>query len=115
MGAGCSYEGDDTICEGINLCSDVPGCCFLDPNEENFALANRQIDPNRCVETTAFMCSIDGGAFQGIGTSCQINFPQECSFPTRNVPTLSEWGLVATAAIMGSIALMILVRRKAAV
>lgn len=115
MGASCLYEGDNTMCEGIDLCSDVPGCCFLDPNIENLALSNRQIDPSRCVETTAFMCSIDNGIFQGVGTSCQINFPQECSFPPRNVPTISEWGMIAMATVLGLVGYMVIRRRKAAV
>ena len=115
MGGSCSYEGDGTVCDGIDLCTDVPGCCFLDVNGDDPALANRQIDPNKCIETTAFMCSIDGGAFQGVGTSCLIDFPQECSFPPRNVPTMSQWGLIATAGIIGLVALIILIRRKSIV
>ena len=35
--------------------------------------------------------------------------------PTRNVPTLSEWGLITMAAILGVIGFMVIRRRKAAV
>ena len=34
--------------------------------------------------------------------------------PTRNVPTLSEWGLIATAGFLGIIGFVVIRRRKAA-
>ena len=75
------------------------GCCFLDLDDENIALANRVIHPDRCIETASSICNLEGGAFQGEGTSC-IEFPVECSFPTKNVPTLSQWGLIAMAGLL---------------
>ncbi len=108
----CTYQGDDTVCDGIDECSDVPGCCFLDANGADAALANRQIDPNKCIETTATICNLDGGDFQGVGTSCLNDFPQECSFPTKDIPTMSQWGLIAMAGLLGIFSLMIIMRRQ---
>lgn len=112
MGESCSYQGNSTVCDGIDFCSDDPGCCFLDVIGDNLALSNRQVDPNKCVETTALMCNLDGGAFQGVGTSCLINFPQECTFPPRNVPTMNEWGLIVMASFLGIVGFMVMRRRK---
>ncbi len=108
---GCVYQGDDTVCEGKDECSDVPGCCFLDANGGGTNLANRQIDPNKCIETTASMCNLDGGAFQGVGTSC-IDFPEECFFPARNVPTLSQWSMITLAGLLSTISLLVIIRRR---
>ncbi|MCH7519670.1 MAG: IPTL-CTERM sorting domain-containing protein [Candidatus Dadabacteria bacterium] len=33
-------------------------------------------------------------------------------FPPRNIPTLSEWGLIAMAVILGIVGFMVLRRRK---
>lgn len=38
-----------------------------------------------------------------------------CIDPTRSVPTLSEWGLIATAGILGVIGFMVIRRRKATI
>ena len=118
----CTNDVDPNNCTGTfdlgQFCGQgdcvIPdaGCCFLDPGDE-VALANRAVDPNKCVETTSIMCNELGGAFQGEGTMC-TEFPDECNEvpPTMNVPTLSQWGLIATAGLLGIFSLLVIMRRQ---
>lgn len=126
---GCCLEGDlclddvawpdcrgefheNTVC-GEGGCALPPdsGCCFLDPGD-GIALANRAVDPNKCVETNSTMCNELGGAFQGEGTMC-TEFPVECEEDSPvNVPTLGQWGLIAMAGLLGVFSLFILIRRQ---
>ena len=110
MGESCEYQGDGSSCDGIDECYDEPGCCFLSPEQEA-AIASRQVDPNKCVEVSFGECGELSGVFQGIGTSC-MDFPAECFFPPRNVPTLSQWGLIATAGLLGMFSLLVIMRRQ---
>ncbi|TDI98843.1 MAG: IPTL-CTERM sorting domain-containing protein [Candidatus Dadabacteria bacterium] len=82
----CGVGGDDTGLPGpINTAFDLDfwSICFT-PNEDGF--------------------SINSG-FQG-----QVGNCDEFVFPT--IPTLSEWGLIAMAGILGLVGFMVLRRRK---
>jgi len=93
----------DTFCDDIPECN-VPlpgeGCCVLGVND--------------CInDQTADECNEAGGAIE-IGVSCP--FVPTCNNvmpPPRNVPTLSEWGLIAMAGILGIVGFMVIRRRKA--
>ena len=87
---------------------DEPGCCVLGGLEE-LAASPRQVDPTKCVETSAEECSVLGGNFKGPATLC-IDCP-ECLVP-RNVPTLGQWGLIVIAGLLGVYSLFVITRRK---
>jgi len=91
------------------------GCCqFSEMNVDPVGLDNRLRFYECADETDIEVCNKEGGDF----------FPDElCNLqtgmcnqvqPTRNVPTLSEWGLITMAAILGVIGFMVIRRRKAA-
>ena len=115
MPGDCSYQGDNVPCEGIDICDDSPGCCFLNPDgPDGIALLSRAVDPDKCVDTTRDVCSEIGGDFQGPGTDCAIDFPEQCSEDPiiRNVPTLGQWGLIVIAGLLGIYSLIIITRRS---
>lgn len=67
------------------------------------------IGNSNCLITDADECIAEGGNYQGDGTSCD-NI--EACF-VRAIPTMSEWGLLALAGILGiSGLLFVLVRRR---
>lgn len=104
------FVGD--TCMDTGFCEPL-GCCFLDGNGEAAEAANRGIDPEKCIETTDTICGEMGGSFQGPGTDC-AEFPEECAFPpppTRNVPTIGQWGMIAMAGLLGIFSLFIIMRR----
>ncbi|MEM7008158.1 MAG: IPTL-CTERM sorting domain-containing protein, partial [Thermodesulfobacteriota bacterium] len=128
---GCCLEDDicrdnvlESNCDGLynenTSCGSgdciVPdgGCCFLNGAEESAFIASRQVDPEKCVETTMVMCENLGGSFQGEGTMC-TEFPDECGETppaTRNVPTISQWGLIVMAGLLGIFSLYVIARRQ---
>jgi len=66
-----------------------------------------------------YACSEENSITAGLAV-CYIHpdsLKQDCMPPpvTRAVPTLSEWGLIAMAGILGLVGFMVLRRRKAAV
>jgi len=95
----CAGEAVD-LCGG--LCQDVPvGCCT---GLDEF--------PDSCDITSEAQCINEGGTYQGDGTNCG-EFSQ-CF--ARPIPTMSEWGLIGTAGILGLIGFFyILTRRKRAI
>jgi subtilisin-like proprotein convertase family protein len=81
-------------CLEITIAQSV-GCCLLG-----------QAD---CLITTEAGCASEGGIYQGDDTACSEI--QACV--TRPIPTMSEWGLFATAGILGIVAILfVIVRRR---
>jgi hypothetical protein len=97
-------------CMDTGFCEPL-GCCFLEAANGQ-ALANRQINPEKCVETTGTICGEIGGEFAGPDTSCS-EFPLICEDPKVNIliPTLNQWGLIAMAGLLGIFSLFIIMRR----
>ncbi len=48
------------------------------------------------------------------GSDVSFDALEICSIPTRDVPTLSEWGLIAMAGVLGIVSFMVMRRRKVA-
>ena len=69
-----------------------------------------------CVDVPAqVMCPpIQSGDFIGrfVGQDCNLTTGL-CEAPARNVPTLSEWVLIAMAGILGIVGFIVMRRRKA--
>jgi len=89
-GGMCMADGDESFCE-----PSPQGCCVFGPGD--------------CDITTAQQCT---GEYQGDNTSCDN--VAACQLPPpviSAVPTLSEWGLIAMAGLLGLFSLFIIVRR----
>ena len=77
------------------------GCCVLGVND--------------CInDQTADECNEAGGAIE-IGVSCSA--VPTCNNvvpppPSLNVPTISQWGLIAMAGILGIVGFIMVIRRK---
>ena len=93
----CFDEGAGAIC-GVAKISD--GCCV--------------IEPNNCQDSvSSASCFLDfPGAEIWVRNESCINVPQ-CNAP-RNVPTLSNWGMIALAAIFILVGVWAITRKKAA-
>lgn len=50
----------------------------------------------------------------GFGSDTAFGTLEFCGTPIRNIPTLSEWGLIAMAALLGIVGFMVMRRRKVA-
>ena len=67
-------------------------------------------------------CGIDGSNVDPEGLiltvedaeSCMARLIQGCSLNTRNIPTLSQWGMIAMAGVLGLIGLYAAMRRRKA-
>ena len=92
------------------------------------AAQGQEIEPGCCqygLEEGETACLETGGLCPRppLGTSLDGFFPGEtcnedtglCSGFSREVPTLSEWGLIAMAGVLGLVGFMVIRRRKAAV
>ncbi len=83
MFTGCCQQGDDKVLKE-NFCIDL-----LDPKQ----LCNGRIFPRETCNQTTGLCQRQ----------------QANNIP---IPTLSEWGLIATAGILGIVGFMVIRRRK---
>ena len=88
---GMCMDGGETFCE-----SPPVGCCV--------------IEQGVCKITTEEGCNNQDGDYQGDDTDCAGN--PMCMIPS-NVPTLSQWGLIAMAGILGIVGLIMLRRKRA--
>ena len=83
-----------------------PGCC-------QYGLEEGELS---CIDTGG-LCPrvLPGTSFDGffIGETCNEETGL-CSGFSREVPTISEWGLIAMAGILGVIGFMVVRRRKVA-
>ena len=94
----------DIACSAVPQC-DIPplgeGCCVLGVND--------------CInDQTADECNEAGGAIE-IGVSCSA--APTCNNvmplpPSFNVPTISQWGLIAMAGILGIVGFIMVIRRR---
>jgi hypothetical protein len=109
MGGDCEYQGDDTNCNSIDECSNVPGCCILGGGVEADT-STKSVDPTKCLQVTATECNDLNGDFQGPGTDCE-NYTDQCSIDPTNVPTIGQWGMIALAGLLGIFSLLIIMRR----
>jgi len=86
------------MCMDGEFCEPPPtGCCV--------------IEQGVCTITTEQDCNNQDGDYQGDDTDCADN--PMCMIPTNNVPTLSQWGLIAMAGILGIVSLILLRRKRA--
>ena len=73
---------------------------------------------NNCGDTPCLNITIDEES-HSITAQCLDDDMRSCTFTNsfspepRNVPTISEWGLIALAGIIGIVGLMVIRRRKA--
>lgn len=124
---------------GSGCCIESQGICFADvsendcpvPPNEAFLLGQSCVDPRCetpppgegcCVETEA-VCSITTAEncpvppnleFLGIGSNCTDQNICNPIPPISSVPTLSQWGLIAMAGILGLVGFIMVIRRQAA-
>lgn len=112
----------DLLCPGGSLGSDSE--FFLNPTTVLISLDG---PPNTDYEVeeindAGFFCTIDTDGEEPVTLqllpedyfSCRQQLIDRCSLLTRNIPTLSEWGLIAAAGILGIAGLIAARRRKAA-
>ena len=96
-GGACIDEGEGAFCGKVET---TDGCCV--------------IEPGRCVDDTdiesCFLGTPGGPEIFASGASC-FDIPR-CT-PTRNVPTLSNWALIATAAVLVLVGIWGITRKKA--
>ena len=95
-GGSCVSQPEGAICDALIFTS---GCCA--------------VAPGQCLEDVTFddCIFVEEGILLAPDESCSVI--ELCEPVTRNVPSLSQWGLVALAGALGVFAL-IAVRRKAA-
>ena len=77
----------------------LEGCCVIEPGE--------------CEITTEDSCVELGGVYQGDNVSC--DGIDECLAPpppVRNVPTISQWGMIVVAGLLGIVGFMVIRRKK---
>ena len=87
------------------------GCCFLEEVNGQAMANSRGIDPEKCIETTGTICGGIGGIYKGNDTDC-AEFPECALPPPPTIPTLSEWGLIIMAGILGIIGFIMVIRRR---
>lgn len=116
----CCFEHDTTGCDNAaceaTICADDPFCCneewddlcvdeaesfcgSLCPKEPEGCCTELGTFPDACEILTEEECIEHGGIYQGDDTNC--NDFNECH--ARPIPTMSEWGLIAFAGILGLI------------
>ncbi|MGH7848980.1 MAG: IPTL-CTERM sorting domain-containing protein [Thermodesulfobacteriota bacterium] len=89
------------------------GFFFLGLTEEGFSGFSTEVDccqlEGQCIDTTdeQFICIVDD-VVENAFCDQETNL---CTLLPSNIPTLSEWGLIAMAGILG-IAGFIMIRRK---
>ncbi len=119
-GAGCDdLTCEETVCGNNFFCCDgfwatacadqansVCAVCQAQPNEG--CCTGLGEFPDACSILTEQECTNSGGTYQGDGTNC--NSFNQCF--TRPIPTMSEWGLIAMAGILGFVGFMVMRRRK---
>lgn len=87
----------DDICTESGLCASlITGCCVFGEND--------------CFETTQGECMDQGGEYRGDFVECS-EVPI-CNVIPSQVPTLSQWGLIAMAGLLGLFSLFIIARRQ---
>jgi len=112
----------DLLCPGGSLGSDSE--YFLNPTTVLISLDG---PPNTDYEVEEvnegeFFCAINTDGEEPVTLQlipedyfrCRQQLIDRCSLLARNIPTLSEWGLIATAGILGIAGLIAARRRKAA-
>jgi len=124
------YDGELTI--SASDCESVP-CPFdiminlqapfnYDPSQGNLLLdVTKQVSPfgsafdavdNATSITQIVVNSADADAETGIVTNTGLVTQFVCEPVVSNIPTLSEWGLIAMAGILGIVGFMVIRRRK---
>jgi len=90
---------DGSCIDGDTRCDDIPlGCCIISKND--------------CEFITEDVCDSLNGEYRGNGVVCS-EVP-ECRVPppTSAVPTISQWGMIAVAGMLGLFSLFVIIRRK---
>jgi exosortase sorting signal-containing protein len=102
----CCSVAWDGICAGeaFDLCGEL---CTEPPEIEGCCTGLGEF-PDACNILTERECVDSGGTYQGDGTNC--NSFNQCF--VRPIPTMSEWGMIGTAGILGLIGLVYLLSRK---
>ncbi len=80
------------------------GCCEFEVKAEPSLFCQNIFSEEGVTE-----CNAEGEFFEG--EVCSIN-ETFCTNPASNVPTLSEWGLIAMAGVLGIVGFMVMRRRK---
>ena len=95
----CEDSPPDQDADCIFKVVTTPGCCLTDSDD--------------CIESSFVDCFDDVvvGEIWFDGVSCS-EVPQ-CQIVNTPIPTLSEWGLIAIAAVLGVVGFMVIRRRKA--
>lgn len=93
----CTQVDGSAVCNPID---DAQGCCVIDPGN-----CLDDIDTVSCFDEISLTSD-----FWVLNTSCS-NVP-ECTV-TRNIPTMSNWGLLALAGIFVLVGIWAITRKKA--
>ena len=114
----CNNEGS-IVCDGFNNPFTFPingGTC--DESSPIFCVAPPGgcciFAKNDCEFNSGLSCEMEGGKFTDPGVQCS-EVPQCAPLPPTNVPTLSGWGLLSLAVVLGILGIvgfMVIRRRK---
>lgn len=114
IGGGCATQEEYCIDNGGNPAAE--GICFdglagASCQGTEFETGCCVVEPGDCLEDEGSRSCFDGehGIFWHPGQACEE--VAQCSAP-RDIPTLSEWGLIAMAGVLGIIGFMVMRRRK---
>jgi len=78
------------------------GCCVIQPGK---CVDDQKAE--KCIDDTDGL----GGDIWASNKAC-LDVPQCVVAPPRNIPTLSQWGLIAMAVILAIVAFMVIRKRK---
>jgi len=99
---------------GSTLNSDVVGIFIIDfPHTDYFAEINNVGQFFSTINNDGVF-SVQLQILNQDYQSCRQELIDRCGLLARNIPTLSEWGLIAMSGILGIAGLMVARRRKAA-
>ncbi len=88
------------------------GCCQYGEMDTPGEATNLEFtNESNCTQTTMLKCDIGLGGEFFKDETCNENTGY-CIDPIREVPTLSEWGLITMAGVLGIIGFMVIRRRK---
>ncbi len=93
-------------------------------NEDNIIIESFSIGLGYAVQNVPpdVVCVIGGEGVKAVGNelspqeyeNCRVRLLSACGLESRPIPTLSEWGMIAMAGVLGMIGLFVAARRRKA-
>ena len=96
------------IAQSESAYSQQPGCCLYQQLTDESLRCGNADGPELCRAPPGFETT---GFFEGDVCNIQTGFCEDPG-PVRNVPTLSQWVLIATAGLLGIIGFIVIRRRQ---